>query len=205
MLYDYLCENYEKGEPIFLSELPGKSKESIRQEMKKLADEGKVERLFNGVYYLTYTTILGTRGRVSVNKYVDKKYINANGETTGYITGIQLANMYGYTTQNPSCLEICSNEATTTQRKVNIDGRQLIVYKPLTKITEKNRAALQFLDMMSCIDKYSELSGDALKKKNREFVKLLNVDFDIVKEYISLFPDRVYKNIYQGGLMNELV
>lgn len=205
MLYDYLCENYEKGEPIFLSELPGKSKDSIRQEMKKLADEGKVERLFNGVYYLTYTTILGTRGRVSVNKYVDKKYINANGETTGYITGIQLANMYGYTTQNPSCLEICSNEATTTQRKVNIDGRQLIVYKPLTKITEKNRAALQFLDMMSCIDKYSELSGDALKKKNREFVKLLNVDFDIVKEYISLFPDRVYKNIYQGGLMNELV
>lgn len=205
MLYDYLCENYEKGEPIFLSELPGKSKESIRQEMKKLADEGKIERLFNGVYYLTYTTILGTRGRVSVNKYVDKKYINANGETTGYITGIQLANMYGYTTQNPSCLEICSNEATTTQRKVNIDGRQLIVYKPLTKITEKNRAALQFLDMMSCIDKYSELSGDALKKKNREFVKLLNVDFDIVKEYISLFPDRVYRNIYQGGLMNELV
>ena len=205
MLYDYLCENYEKGEPIFLSELPGKSKDSIRQEMKKLADEGKVERLFNGVYYLTYTTILGTRGRVSVNKYVDKKYINANGETTGYITGIQLANMYGYTTQNPSCLEICSNEATTTQRKINIDGRQLIVYKPLTKITEKNRAALQFLDMMSCIDKYSELSGDALKKKNREFVKLLNVDFDIVKEYISLFPDRVYKNIYQGGLMNELV
>ena len=84
MLYDYLCENYEKGEPIFLSELPGKSKDSIRQEMKKLADEGKVERLFNGVYYLTYTTILGTRGRVSVNKYVDKKYINANGETTGY-------------------------------------------------------------------------------------------------------------------------
>lgn len=205
MLYDYLCENYEKGEPIFLSELPGKSKDSIRQEMKKLADEGKVERLFNGVYYLTYTTILGTRGRVSVNKYVDKKYINANGETTGYITGVQLANMYGYTTQNPSCLEICSNEATTTQRKVNIDGRKLIVYKPLTKITEKNRAALQFLDMMSCIDKYSELSGDALKKKNREFVKLLNVDFDIVKEYISLFPDRVYKNIYQGGLMNELV
>lgn len=126
MLYDYLKENYEQGEPIFLSELPGKSKESIHQEMKRLADEGKVERLFNGVYYLTYTTILGTRGRVSVNKYVDKKYINANGEATGYITGIQLANMYGYTTQKPSCLEICSNAATTTQRIVNIDGRQLI-------------------------------------------------------------------------------
>ena len=25
------------------------------------------------------------------------------------------------------------------------------------------------------------------------------------KKYLSLFPDRVYRNIYQGGLMNELV
>jgi len=31
------------------------------------------------------------------------------------------------------------------------------------------------------------------------------VDFERVKKYISLFPDRVYRNIYQGGLMNELV
>ena len=32
-----------------------------------------------------------------------------------------------------------------------------------------------------------------------------NVDFEQIKEYISLFTDRVYRNIYQGGLMNELV
>ena len=52
MLYNYILENYQKDEPIFLSELPGKSKEAIRQEMKKLTDEGKIERLYNGVYYL---------------------------------------------------------------------------------------------------------------------------------------------------------
>ena len=33
MLYNYILENYQKDEPIFLSELPGKSKEAIRQEM----------------------------------------------------------------------------------------------------------------------------------------------------------------------------
>lgn len=59
MLYDYIITNYKKDEPIFLSELPEKSKESVRQEMKKLTDEGKIERLYNGVYYLSYTTILG--------------------------------------------------------------------------------------------------------------------------------------------------
>ena len=58
---------------------------------------------------------------------------------------------------------------------------------------------------MSSIDKYSELSGDELANKLKEVVKIMNVDFTKVKEYISMFPDRVFRNIYQGGLMNELV
>ena len=198
MLYDYILKNYEKDEPIFLSELPGDSRDYVRQEMKKLVDDGKLERLFNGVYYLSYTTILGTKGKMSIDKYVDKKFIKSNGRVTGYITGIQLANMYGFTTQTPACIEVCSNEATTKQRN-------LIVYKPITEITKENQTALQFLDLMTTIDKYSEISGNLLRMKLKEFVNILNVDFSIVKRYIALFPDRVYRNIYQGGLMGELV
>ena len=205
MLYDYIISNFDKDEPIFLSELPGNSKGYIRQEMKQLVDEGKIERLYNGVYYLAYTTILGTKGKVSIDKFIEKKYISYEGSVSGYITGIQLANMYGFTTQNPSCIEVCSNEATTKQRKLDIAGRKIIVYKPLTQINEENMTALQFLDLMSSIDKYSDLSGEELQNKLREFVKIINVDFMKVKEYISLFPDRVFRNIYQGGLMNELV
>lgn len=205
MLYDYILKNYEKDEPIFLSELPGDSRDYVRQEMKKLVDDGKLERLFNGVYYLSYTTILGTKGKMSIDKYVDKKFIKSNGRVTGYITGIQLANMYGFTTQTPDCIEVCSNEATTKQRKLCIDGRNLIVYKPITEITKENQTALQFLDLMTTIDKYSEISGNLLRMKLKEFVNILNVDFSIVKRYIALFPDRVYRNIYQGGLMGELV
>ena len=191
MLYDYILKNYEKDEPIFLSELPGDSRDYVRQEMKKLVDDGKLERLFNGVYYLSYTTILGTKGKMSIDKYVDKKFIKSNGRVTGYITGIQLANMYGFTTQTPACIEVCSNEATTKQRKLCIDGRNLIVYKPITEITKENQTALQFLDLMTTIDKYSEISGNLLRMKLKEFVNILNVDFSIVKRYIALFPDRV--------------
>ena len=205
MLYDYLISNYDKDEPIFLSEIPGNSKDYIRQEMKQLVDEGKIERLYNGVYFLSYTTILGTKGKISIDKFVEKKYILYQGKVSGYITGIQLANMYGFTTQNPACIEVCSNEATTKQRKLDIAGRKIIVYKPLAEITEENKSALQFLDLMTSIDRYSELSGEELQRKLWDFVKLLDVDFEKVKEYISLFPDRVYRNIYQGGLMSELV
>ena len=93
MLYEYILDNYQKDDPIFLNELPGKSKESIRQEMKKLTDEGKIKHLYNGVYYLAYRTILGTKGKVSVDKFVQKRFLEVNGETSGYITGIQLANI----------------------------------------------------------------------------------------------------------------
>ena len=205
MLYEYILNNYEKDEPIFLSELPGKSREAIRQEMKKLADDGKIERLYNGVYYRAYKTILGTRGKVSVDKFVQKKFLEANGETSGYITGIQLANMYGFTTQNPSCYEICSNEASTKQRKLNIDGRDIIVYKPVVDISKDNKGALQFLDFMSTVDKYSEINGEEFTIKLKSFITIAEVDFQLVKKYIYMFPDRVYRNIYQGGLMHELV
>ena len=199
MLYDYLLENYEEGELIFLSELPGNSRDYVRQEMKKLVDEGKLERLYNGVYYLSYTTILGTKGKISVDKYVDKKYLN--NKSNGYITGLQLANLYGFTTQNPSCIEVCSNEATTKQRKLNIDGRDLIVYKPVVKINEENASTLQFLDLMTTIDKYSEVTGDEFKNKLNNYVEKEKVDFSLVKKYLALFPDRVYRNLYESGLM----
>ena len=205
MLYEYILDNYQKDEPIFLNELPGKSKESIRQEMKKLTDEGKIERLYNGVYYLSYKTILGTKGKMSFEKFLEKKYLNSNGNISGYITGIQLANLYGFTTQNPSCYEVCSNEATTKQRKLDIDGRQVIVYKPVVNITKENIGSLQFLDLMSTIDKYSEIDGEEYTRKLRYFIHEIKVDFELVKQYISLYPDRVFRNIYQGGLMNEVV
>ena len=205
MLYDYIIANYQKGEPFFLTELPGKSRAAVRQEMKKLADTGKVERLYNGVYYLSYRTILGTKGKVSVDKYIQKRYLQANGATSGYITGIQLANMYGFTTQNPSCYEVCSNEATTKQRKLNVDGSEIIIYKPVVEITAENKGTLQFLDLMSTIDRYSEVGGDEFNKKIKAFIQSADVDFKQAQKYISMYPDRVYRNIYQGGLMNELV
>lgn len=134
-------------------------------------------------------------------RYIEKKYLN----TGGYVTGLQLANKYGFTTQNPSCYEVCSNEATTKQRKQTEDGNTIIVYKPVTDITKKNKPALQFLDLMSVIDKYSEITGEELVAKLKKYVEAVKVDFSVVKELLPLYPDKVYRNIYEGGLMGELV
>lgn len=53
--------------------------------------------------------------------------------------------------------------------------------------------------------KYSEITGTELMKKLKKFVKITQLDFYVVKEYLLLYPDRVYRNIYEGGLMGELV
>lgn len=201
MIYEYIMNNFKKGEPIFLNEIPGSSKEVVRQEMKRLTDEKKLERLYNGVYYIPYKTILGTEGKVSIDQFIEKKYLSVGG----YLTGLSLVNKYGFTSQNPSVYEICSNEASTKQRKLDIDGNNLIIYKPLSIITKDNIRELEFLSLMSIIDKYSELSGLEYRNKLREYVNKVGINFIIVKEYISLFPAIVYKNIYEGGLMNELV
>ncbi len=168
-------------------------------------DEGRLKRLYNGVYYLSYITILGTKGRISIDKYIEKKYLTVDGKAAGYVTGLQLANKYGFTTQNPSCYEICSNEATTKQRKQEIDGNTIVVYKPVADVTETNKAALQFLDLMSVIDKYSEITGAELAGKLKKYVQSVKLDFSVVKEYLPFYPDKVYRNIYEGGLMSELV
>lgn len=205
MILEYLKQNYEKSEPIFLSELPFENKESLRQEMKRLVDNGELIRIYNGVYCQNYKTILGTQGKVSINKYIEKKYLMKDNKAIGFITGLSLANLYGFTSQIPAVIEITSNEASTKQRRLEVDGYNLIIYSPVDYINETNISAIRFLDLMSNIDKYSEIKGEELKKKLKEFVFKTKVDFNEVKKYISMYPDRVYRNIYEGGLMNELV
>ena len=205
MIIDYINKTFENAEPIFLYELPCHSQESLRQEMKKLTDEGKLIRLYNGVYYKPYKTIIGTEGRMSINKYIEKKYVYNNKKVSGFISGLGLYNKYGFTSQVPSVIEVTSNIATTKQRKINVDGYDIIVYKPIIEITDNNINELEFMALMTDIDQFSEKSGDELKMKLREYINKKNIDFNIVKVYLPLFPDKIYKNLYNGGLMNELV
>ena len=41
--------------------------------------------------------------------------------------------------------------------------------------------------------------------KLKEVVEKFSINFELVKQYLPLYPDKIYKNIYNGGLMNELV
>lgn len=204
-LLDYIKANFDVDEPIFLYELPGKSENAKRQEMKKLVDQGKLSRLYNGVYFQNYKTILGTEGKASIRKFVDKKFLNPKGKVSGYKTGIGLLNEYGFTSQVPAVIEVASNEATTKQRKLKVGGRRIIVYKPRRELTEENLSSLRFLDLLLMIDRYAEFDEETIKKKIASFIEETKVDFGNVKECLPFYPDRIYRVLYEWGIMKELI
>lgn len=74
-----------------------------------------------------------------------------------------------------------------------------------TKISSDNINKLKFLDLMTNIDKYSELSINGSKIRLREDIQKYKIDFNKVKKNLPKYPDRIYRNIYEGGLMGELV
>ena len=154
---------------------------------------------------MPYKTILGTRGKISFEKFIEKKFLFYNNETLGFIGGVRLANMYGFTTQNASGYDIYSNAATTKQRALTIDNRKVNIYKPYVKINKDNAKVMEFLELMCNVYKYSELNNEEIKRKINEYIKINNINFDKVKKYIEYYPDVIYKNIYKTGLMNELV
>ena len=54
MLYEFLKDNYKEAEPIFFSDIviKGITKSAVNQQLKKLCDEGKLQKYENGIYYL---------------------------------------------------------------------------------------------------------------------------------------------------------
>lgn len=55
------------------------------------------------------------------------------------------------------------------------------------------------LDLMASIDKYCELISEEIINKLKEVFKNFNIDFELVKQYLQLYPDEIYNNFYNGG------
>lgn len=62
MLYEFLKNNYKEAEPIFFSDIviKGITKSAVNQQLKKLCNEGKLQKYENGIYYLPKKSRLKT-------------------------------------------------------------------------------------------------------------------------------------------------
>ena len=68
-----------------------------------------------------------------------------------------------------------------------------------------NASALQFLDLMREVIDISELEGNELTDRLIDYLKKKNMGFESLKPYLKFYPDKIYKNMYEAGLLNGMV
>lgn len=203
MLYDYLMERYGENTPIFISELniEGLNESTLRVQIKKMTDAGKLKRFDTGIYFIPKKTIFKSGSTISAMQVIEKKYLKNKDEVCGYLSGYMLVNMAGLTTQVPVIYEVVSNNATTDYRKVMINKTRVIVRRPKVLVTNENVRILQFLDLLKDVDVYSEEQGDNLKKRMLEIMKKMDITFSALEPYLSYYPEKIYKNMYETGVL----
>ncbi len=203
MLWKYISDNFAPGDVIIASDINlGISEENRRQQFKILTDKGLIKRFENGIYYIPKMSRLGNEVSLPPETVIEKKYISRKGELLGYYSGITFANQIGISTQLPFVQEIVTNEIGTPIRKFDIKGRKFIVRKSRTTITKENVKVLQLLDLLKEYDLYSEVRIEEAREIVSEYIKSNKIKKQNFDMYLKLFPDKVYKVIYEMGIGN---
>ncbi|MDD6577827.1 MAG: hypothetical protein PUE94_00835, partial [Lachnospiraceae bacterium] len=93
------------------------------------------------------------------------------------------------------------NEASAKVREIEIKGQKFLLRKPRTVITEENYRVLQFLDFLVDFDKYIDGSVEDIPARLVQIIKDENITKKVIDVYISLYPTKVYKNLYETGVV----
>ena len=202
MLYGYLIENFKPYEPIFTADIDiDMVGNSLRPKLKELCDSGKLCRYEAGVYYLPGKMKLKGLTPISASVVARSRYVNRRGKVRGYYSGYTFANQIGLSLQVPYVQEIVTNEASAKVREIDIKGQKFIIRKPKAEVTEENVYTLQFLDFLSDIDKYLDGSSENILDKLEKLIRDEKITKELIDTYINLYPTKVYKNLYETGVV----
>jgi len=201
MLYEYLLENYNANEPIFTSDIDlGLNGNTLRSLLKQLCDQGLLQRFDDGIFYIPSKSRLKGGVPIAASTVAKYRYIFRRGRTEGYYSGYTFANQAGINLQVPVTVEIVSNDASAKVRDVDIRGQKIRLRKPKTTVTEENAKVLQFLDLLSDIDRLTDENDEVISKKLKSIIVSQGIKKADIDKYISLYPVKVYKNYYEKGL-----
>jgi hypothetical protein len=201
MLYEYLKENYQPNEPIFVADIDlPVSDTNLRQMFKILCDSGKIKRYDNGIYYIPSFSRLKGGIPIAPSTVAQYRYIARNGKTDGYYSGFTFANQLGLTVQVPYTLEIVTNNTGSKVREINLKGQRVVLRKPKTTVTAKNCHVLQLLDLLKDIDLYADAKNKDIIERIVVYIREEEITKESVDEYISLYPDKIYRNFYEMRL-----
>ena len=204
MLYDSLLRDYGANKPIFVSQVAygSMTKNNIRQKIMNYTARGKLKKYDTGIYYIPSRSIFKSGSQLSQNDVIESKYLVSQNKRCGYMAGINFANAIGITSQVPASTELVTNKTSKDYRETYLASEKIILRKPRVEVTEKNYKALQLLDLLKDIELYSELSEAEAGKKIKSYMAKNTITFASLKPYLSLYPDKLFRNMYAMGVLN---
>ena len=207
MLYDYLLETYGKNSPIFVSDIRYRNSSTnyVRQQIKKLADEGKIRRYDSGIYYIPSESLFPSGSVLSREKVIEEKYLKDGNGRCGYYSGLLFANQLGITSQVPAGYEIVTNKTGSEYRETVLGSLKVVLKKPRVEINDDNYRILQLLDLLKNLDYYGETDDKEIKEKILRYMTASEIGFSDLDGYLSLYPDKIYRNMYEKGLVNGVL
>ena len=206
MLFEYLKENYKDGEPIFLDDIhiDGMRRDNFRQQIKTLADVGKIVRYEKGIYYIPKQTRFTSSSGPSPETVAKYKYISRGDKTDGYYSGSTFANLIGISMQVPMKKEIVSNNIAAIVREVAIGSQLFIVRKTNIPISGDNVKVLQLLELLKNLDSYLDSDYDEAREKIKNYSLSNHITKENIDRYIRRYPDSTFRYYYEMRLDHVL-
>lgn len=200
---EYLNKTFGKSVAFDLKDIKynSDSYDTIKKRVYKLVQDGKLMKLYRGIYYLPEDDIEGFKVYPSFEKYLEKRYIKDGDKQIGYIYGANLENGMGLSTQVPNVYEIVSNKEKSASRIVFFGKHKVFLKRPYTKITTENHWYLQFLELLRGL---SEEGFQESKKGILKFYKKKKIDLKGALPYLSYYPSKVTKR-YLEMMKNEII
>ncbi len=149
---------------------------ALSKALSRMVKDNKLEKIEKGVFYKPKNSKFG-KISPNINEIV-KKELEKDGDISGYITGINLYNKLGLTTQISNVIEIATNK-----RKVpkEIMGTKIKFIQVNLKVDKNNVNLLRILDAIKSIKKIPDSN--------------LNENYKILKYKISELSQKEQEKI----------
>ena len=171
------------------------SYDNLRQKLKKLTDNNKLNRIADGIY--SYGTL------PSANAVIENKFIKRNNKVFGYYTKQSLFKSLGFKCKK-DLDEIVTNEFSAIVREIEVAGTRIKVRHSKIKINNNNYYILQFLDLIRDLDSI-EFKKNELDQKLKVFIEKYKINKNEIDKYINLYPNITYRNFYKYNIQNMLI
>ena len=141
-------------------------KEAVIKALNRMVASGKIAKLSKGKYYKPENTPFGNLQPKQAQ--VLKDLLEENGKITGYLTGYNIYNQLGLTTQVSNTVQIGKNQVRPNFKR---ERYTIAFVKQKNIITKDNIPLLQVLDAIRYIKKIPDANIDASCKRFLAIIK----------------------------------